>query len=94
MKIREAASEDAAFDTGAMVMLRKTMPSPDGYALRRARRECGGLAIVISNTETIISASNGCRRYKLLPVGATEPVLCEERDIKKLPKKMCHPHNN
>ena len=94
MKIREADAPEAAFEVGAMVMLRKTIPGPDAYTLRRWRREHGDLAIVISNTETIISASNGCRRYKLLLTGATEPVLCEERDIKKLPKKMRTPRNN
>ena len=52
-----------------------------------ARLPHGG--IVISTTEPIVSAAKGAKRYKILPFGKAEAVLCEERDLKvlRMPKK-------
>ena len=52
-----------------------------------ARLPHGG--VVISTTEPIISAAKGAKRYKVLPFGKAEAILCEERDLKvlRIPKK-------
>jgi hypothetical protein len=87
MKVREAAFNDPKFPVGEMVMVRSSTPG-EGYPLAKYR-DCVGtsLAIVISDNEQIISASRGCRRYKIVFVGDSTPQFAEERDIKKLPKK-------
>jgi hypothetical protein len=36
---------------------------------------------------TYQSGRGGCLRYKLLPLGSTETIIENERDIKKVPKK-------
>jgi hypothetical protein len=52
-----------------------------------ARLPHGG--VVISTTEPIVSAAKGAKRYKVLPFGKAEAILCEERDLKvlRIPKK-------
>ena len=87
MKVREAAFNDPKFPVGAMVMVRASCPG-EGISLSKYRDRIGtSLAIVISDNEQIISASRGCRRYKIVFVGDSTPQFAEERDIKKLPKK-------
>lgn len=87
MKVREAAFSDPKFPVGTMVMIRKTCPG-EGYTLSRYRDRVGtALAVVLSDNEQIVSASRGCRRYKIVFVGDSTPQFAEERDIKKLPKK-------
>ena len=87
MKVREAAFNDPKFPVGEMVMVRSSCPG-EGYPLAKYRDKVGtSLAAVISDDEQIISASRGCRRYKIVFVGDNAAQFAEERDIKKLPKK-------
>tara|TARA_A100001011_G_C14290745_1_gene836083 strand:- start:490 stop:1131 length:642 start_codon:yes stop_codon:yes gene_type:complete len=39
-------------------------------------------AIIIAVDDTIVSAANGAKTYKILPIGATMPFIVEERFIK------------
>ena len=39
-------------------------------------------AIILAVDETIVSAANGAKTYKILPIGATIPFIVEERFIK------------
>ena len=87
MKVREAAFNDPKCPVGEMVMVRASCPG-EGYPLAKYRDKVGtSLAVVISDDEQIISASRGCRRYKIVFVGDNAAQFAEERDIKKLPKK-------
>mgnify|MGYP001158240643 CR=1 FL=1 len=45
----------------------------------------GGFVLRIE--EDILNAVKGAKRYKLLPVGETTPVIVEERYLKKAPKR-------
>ena len=45
----------------------------------------GGFVMLVC--EDIKSAAKGAKRYKLLPVGETTPVIVEERYLKKAPKR-------
>ena len=87
-KVLEAAFDTPKFPAGSMIMIRKTCPSNDGRKLYRRKRDMGtDLAVVVSDSEPIVSASRGNRRYKILFVGDSAPLFAEERDIKKLSKK-------
>jgi hypothetical protein len=48
----------------------------------------GKAAAVLSTTETIVNASKGCKRYKILLMGSMRPALVDEKDIKiyRVPK--------
>ena len=53
--------------------------------IRRDNAKAWGLGkggMVLSTTEPIVSASAGCKRYKVLPYDAAEPIMVEERDVK------------
>ena len=53
--------------------------------VRRANAKGWGLAkggMVLSTTDPIVSASAGCKRYKVLPYDSPEPIMVEERDVK------------
>ena len=45
----------------------------------------GGFVLRVE--EDILNAVKGAKRYKLLPVGETTPVIVEERYLKKAPKR-------
>ena len=88
MKVRESAFGEAKFSLGSMVQLRKSCPGGGVSLLRYSQRIGTDLAVVISNDEAIVSSAKGNRRYKILFVGDSTPQFAEERDIKKLPKKL------
>lgn len=76
VKVLSAWHAQPKYPAGTAVMSR----AGQSWALRE-----GGL--VISTDEPIVSASKGCKRYKVLPYGAPRPVVCEEKDIKLFRKK-------
>ena len=89
MKVLNGHNAEAKYPVGSMVHIRKTLSGPDAPRLRRARRELKtDLAMVISTTEEIVSAANGNKRYKIVIVGESTPILAEERNLKKLSKKL------
>jgi len=75
-KVLAAWHAPPKYPAGTAVMSR----AGQSWALRE-----GGVVIGVS--EPIISASKGCKRYKVLPYGAPRPTLCEEKDIKLFRKK-------
>ena len=81
-KVLKAWEADAKYTVGSMVSHRASA----SWAAKRALAKGG---IVIASNLPIISAANGAKRYKVLPVGAVAPVEIEERHIKKFkaPKK-------
>ena len=52
------------------------------YRLFHIFKNVGGLIIEIDK-DTILSAANGAKLYKILPIGAVQPFWIEERFIKK-----------
>lgn len=89
MKVLNGHEAEAKYPVGSMVHIRKTLTGPDAARLRRQRRELKtDLAMVISTTEEIVSSCNGNKRYKIIIVGDATPILAEERNLKKLSKKL------
>tara|TARA_R100000234_G_scaffold32180_3_gene18970 strand:+ start:20640 stop:21236 length:597 start_codon:yes stop_codon:yes gene_type:complete len=77
VKVLSAWHAPPKYPAGTAVMSR----AGQSWALRD-----GG--VVIGTDEPIISASKGCKRYKVLPYGAPRPVMCEEKYIKLFRKKI------
>jgi len=53
--------------------------------IRRDNAKAWGLGkggMVLSTTEPIVSAADGCKMYKVLPYDSTTPILIEERYVK------------
>jgi len=73
-KVIEAWKATPKYPLGSAVMVRARAST--------ARLPHGG--VVISTTEPILSAAKGAKRYKVLPFGKAEAILCEERDLKVL----------
>jgi hypothetical protein len=74
------------YAAGSYVTIRSTTPSnerwPNGVG-RGKRLDGATVCIVLGSSEDIISACAGNKRYKLLPVGAAQTVILEERRLKK-----------
>ena len=91
MKVLNGHYAEAKYPVGSMVHIRKTLSGPDAPRLRR-QLDWGklktDLAMVISTTEEIVSSCNGNKRYKIIIVGDATPIFAEERNLKKLSKKL------
>ncbi len=81
-KVLKAWEADAKYAVGSMISCRASAT----WAAKNALSKGG---IIIASNLPIVSAANGAKRYKVLPVGAVAPVEIEERHIKtfKAPKK-------
>jgi len=81
-KVLAAWYAEPKYSTGSMVSHRASA----SWAAKQALAKGG---IIISSNLPIVSAANGAKRYKVLPIGAVAPVEIEERHIKtfKAPKK-------
>ena len=89
------------WNVGDMVMLRaninpqhaKTMSGGALYSAIQRNLKDKPLMVVevdcepIQHALTYQSGRGGCLRYKLLPLGSTETIIVNERDMKKVPKK-------
>ena len=81
-KVFAAIADEPKFPVGSIVQVRATCSDPYvRHALANNKP-----AVVISDSEPVISAAQGAKRYKLLPVGASSMVVAEERWIKKAKK--------
>jgi len=76
-KVLVAHFDAPKYAAGSMVLLR---PSA-GYLCRS--KALGKPCVVISTTETIISAARGAKMYRILPFGSAQMIKIEERHIKK-----------
>jgi hypothetical protein len=76
-KVIAATLDAPKYAAGSLVMVR---PNAGSVARRAAaKRPC----VVISTTETVVSAAKGAKMYKILPMGAVQTMFIEERHIKK-----------
>ena len=81
-RVLEAWFSPDRYPVGDMVALRTTAP----YHLNRVTPS--GRAIVLrTNSMVPQSAAKGAKIYEILPLGASKPVLAEERHLKKVRKK-------
>jgi len=95
MKIIEAHKTEPKYNAGSLVTARASFKSSDAYFGREdtARlpwatvndilnkfKTRGGFIMEV--TDIVRSAAKGAKTYKILPIGATNPVFVEERYIK------------
>ena len=71
--------EEPKFEAASMVEFRKA--GRVRYALR------GKPALILRALPEVETHAKGGKRYEVLPVGKTTPVICEERDLKKARKR-------
>jgi len=72
------ALDEPKFVVATMVEFRKS--SRVSYGLR------GNAALILRVLSEVQTHAKGGKRYEVLPVGQTTPVICEERDLKKARK--------
>ena len=80
-QVLKKTREDAKFSVNDMVQVR-TKVSSAPYS-EMAHRLC----IVLENDLPIVSSVIGCKRYRLLPLGASKAIILEERDLMKPNKR-------
>jgi hypothetical protein len=71
--------EEPKFEAASMVEFRKA--GRVRYGLR------GKPALILRALPEVQTHAKGGKRYEVLPVGATTPIICEERDLKKARKR-------
>ena len=71
--------DEPKFATASMVEFRKV--GRVRYALR------GIAALILRSLPEVETHAKGGKRYEVLPVGRSTPVVCEERDLKKARKR-------
>tara|TARA_Y100000034_G_scaffold125919_1_gene176373 strand:- start:335 stop:994 length:660 start_codon:yes stop_codon:yes gene_type:complete len=88
-KVLDAASGEPLYPVGSMVSIRKSLSGVNIGGIRTAwRRAKTDLVVVLSANEPIVSAAKGCKTYKVVFVGDSEPVTIEERDLKRMKKSL------
>jgi len=88
-KVLDAEEAEPKFPVGSMVALRMNANvSWKGAGVRAHPGRMSELAVVLSTDEPIVSASKGCKRYKIVFIGSSVPIFCEERDLKKMKKSL------
>ena len=83
-KVLATYHQDPVYAAGDMVAFRQT------DEIKRFMRKHGvpfNGAVVLEYLDEVVSHAKGAKRLKVLPVGSTEPVLTEERHLKKFRKK-------
>jgi hypothetical protein len=80
-KVIAGYEQEPKYAVGSMVSQRSGRYIRDPYQRPSQQRKLMPL-VIISTNETIVSAAQGNKRYKVLPVGSATPTLVEERDIK------------
>ena len=73
------ALDEPKFVVASMVEFRKS--ARVSYGLR------GKAALILRVLSEVQTHAKGGKRYEVLPVGQTTPVICEERDLKKARKR-------
>tara|TARA_Y100000310_G_scaffold311366_1_gene357564 strand:+ start:873 stop:1493 length:621 start_codon:yes stop_codon:yes gene_type:complete len=84
-KVIKATTCDPKYPVGSVVALRAAGSVGISFATQKALKNTVG--VVIDVNEPVVSAANGAKRYKVLPVGSPSVVLVEERWLKKARKK-------
>ena len=86
-KILDAKNGEPLYPVGSMATLRTNITGVNLGGIRTAwRRAKTDLVVVLSTDEPIKAAAKGCKTYKVVLVGDSEPVTIEERDLKRMKK--------
>jgi hypothetical protein len=88
-KVMDAYRAEPKFPVGSLATLRAAKSRSVGYmSNNRDMVSAGELNVLILTTdEPIVSAAVGAKRYKVIMVGGTDTLFCEERDLKKMKRK-------
>jgi hypothetical protein len=85
MKVLEASKAFPRFEKNAQVQLRSTIGNTGyEYNLRSLRSR---ICFVLANDLPIRNATAGAKRYKVLPMGASEPIEVDEKHLMKPNRK-------
>ena len=88
-KVLDASSAAPLYPVGSMAVVRKSLSGVNIGGIRTAwQRANTDLVVVLSTDEPITSAAKGCKTYKIVFVGDSEPVTIEERDLKRMKKSL------
>ena len=88
-KVLDAKNAAPLYPVGSMATLRTNITGVNIGGIRTAwRRAKTDLVVVLSTDEPIKSAAKGCKTYKVVFVGDSEPVTIEERDLKRMKKSL------
>mgnify|MGYP001183871022 FL=1 len=88
-KVLDAKNAAPLYPVGSMAMVRTNISGVNVGGIRTAyRRAKTDLVVVLSTDEPIKSAAKGCKTYKVVFVGDSEPVTIEERDLKRMKKSL------
>jgi len=79
-KVLESSRSEPKFATGSFVLFRTTAPFTHQH--QAGERPC----VVLSTDGKIQSSAKGSKPYKVLPLGKTTIIKCEERHLKKFRK--------
>ena len=84
-RVLEAYKVEPKFEKNAMVQIRSTAGT--AIAERHLRPLRSRLCFILANDLPIVNATAGAKRYKVLPMGATNPVDFDEKHLMKPNKK-------
>lgn len=84
-KVVEATRSEPKFEVGAQVQIRKTAGKTyeTEYLSPLRLRRC----FVLENDLPVVNAVNGAKRYRILPMGYSNPIDIDERFLMKLDKR-------
>ena len=80
-KVIEATKSEPKYAIGDLVQVRASAPKRIAMW-----KDCLGTVLEIGH-RPVVSAAQGAKRYKILPVGEQSPITLEERYLKKARKK-------
>ena len=84
-RVLEAAQADPKFNVNEMVQLRSTIGN-NSYE-RNLQSLRSRICFVLANDLPIHNATAGCKRYKVLPMGASDPLELDEKHLMKPNKR-------
>ena len=84
-KVLDAYKAEPRFEVNAMVQIRSTVDKTGDCRWLSPMRS--RLCFVLANDLPIRTATAGAKRYKVLPMGATDPVEIDEKHLMKPNKK-------
>ena len=87
-KVLSAFNADPKFSVGALADFKATHnETSDEYGFGKTHRKAPNGLLILSNTEQIVSACVGAKRYKVVAVGDSRTFYVEERYLKKRKKR-------
>jgi hypothetical protein len=82
-RVINTSQTEPEYSAGSMAVVRDSRNI--GGTIARYR---GKMVVVLDHPETVTNAARGARPVRVLPVGAVDSIVTEERWLKKVPKKL------